>query len=178
VLLANGSAEDEQISQTFLLFGDPATALKIPLPRMPTGVEAIRQESNRVRITWNAALDSSGNAVAGYNIYRANAPAGPYSMINTELVTDTVFVDSGGVVGAGLGAAAGSSYYAVSSQDSGYQPGFAGIIFGQRRWWRRWVLYRYRRHVSTRDAFGYVDAVNHRGCHNTLAYGTGHKAQG
>jgi hypothetical protein len=118
VLLANGSAEDEQISQTFLLFGDPATALKIPLPRMPTGVEAIRQESNRVRITWNAALDSNGNAVAGYNIYRAGSPSGPYSKINTELVTDTVFVDSGGVVGAGLGAAAGSSYYAVSSQDS------------------------------------------------------------
>ena len=33
VLLANGSNEYEQISQTFLLFGDPATALKIPLPQ-------------------------------------------------------------------------------------------------------------------------------------------------
>jgi hypothetical protein len=106
VLLANGSAEYEQISQTFLLFGDPATGLKIPLPRMPTGVTVIKQESNRVRISWNAALDSSGNAVAGYNIYRAGSPSGPYSK------------DTGGVVGAGLGAAAGSSYYAVSSQDS------------------------------------------------------------
>jgi hypothetical protein len=118
VLLANGSAEYEQISQTFLLFGDPATALKIPLPRMPTGIKAIRQESNRVRISWNAALDSNGNAVAGYNIYRASAPAGPYSKINIELVTDTVFIDTGAVVGAGVGAAAASSYYAVSSQDS------------------------------------------------------------
>jgi hypothetical protein len=70
-----------------------------------------------VRISWNAALDSNGNAVAGYNIYRASAPAGPYSKINIELVTDTVFVDTGAVVGAGLGAAAGSGYYAVSSQD-------------------------------------------------------------
>jgi hypothetical protein len=118
VLLANGSAEYEQISQTFLLFGDPATGLKIPLPRMPTGVTVIKQESNRVRISWNAALDSSGNAVAGYNIYRAGSPSGPYSKVNTELVTDTAFIDTGGVVGAGLGAAAGSSYYAVSSQDS------------------------------------------------------------
>jgi hypothetical protein len=84
---------------------------------MPTGIKAIKQESNRVRISWNAALDSNGNAVAGYNIYRASAPAGPYSKINTELVTDTVFVDTGGLVGAGSGAAAGSSYYAVSSQD-------------------------------------------------------------
>jgi hypothetical protein len=117
VLLANGSAEYEKISQTFLLFGDPATALKIPLPRMPTGVKAIRQ-NNGVRISWNAALDSNGNAVAGYNIYRASAPAGPYSKINTELVTDTVFTDTGGVVGADSGAGAGSGYYAVSSQDS------------------------------------------------------------
>jgi hypothetical protein len=118
VLLANGSAEYEKISQTFLLFGDPATALKIPLPRMPTGVQAYRQENSGVRITWNAALDSNGNAVAGYNIYRAGSPAGPYSKINTELVTDTVFVDTGGAVGAASGAGAGSGgYYAVSSQD-------------------------------------------------------------
>jgi hypothetical protein len=118
VLLANGSSEYEKISQTFLLFGDPATGLKIPLPRMPTGVQAIKQKNNRVRITWNAALDSNGNAVAGYNIYRASAPAGPYSKINTELVTDTVFMDTGGAVGAGSGAGAGSGYYAVSSQDA------------------------------------------------------------
>jgi hypothetical protein len=43
VLLANGSAEYEQISETFLLFGDPAMGLKIPLPRMPTGVKADRE---------------------------------------------------------------------------------------------------------------------------------------
>jgi hypothetical protein len=56
--------------------------------------------------------------VAGYNIYRASSPAGPYSKINTELVTGTEFVDtSGAVVGAGSGSGAGSSYYAVSSED-------------------------------------------------------------
>jgi hypothetical protein len=117
VLLANGSAEYEQISETFLLFGDPATALKIPLPRMPSGVKAYRQD-NGVRIRWNAALDSSGNAVAGYNIYRASSPAGPYSKINTELVTGTEFIDTGGtVVGAVSAAGGGSTYYAVSSED-------------------------------------------------------------
>jgi hypothetical protein len=84
---------------------------------MPSGVKAVRQENNRVRISWDAALDSNGNVVAGYHVYRSSSPAGPYSKINTELVTDTVFVDSGGVVGAGSGAAAGSSYYAVSSED-------------------------------------------------------------
>jgi hypothetical protein len=85
---------------------------------MPTGIKVIKQENKRVRITWNAALDSNGNAVAGYHIYRAGSPAGPYSKINTELVTDTVFVDTGGVVGAGSIGAAGTTYYAVSSQDS------------------------------------------------------------
>ena len=118
VLLANGSAEYEKISQTFLLFGDPAMALKIPLQRMPTGVQAIRKD-NGVRITWNAALDSNGNAVAGYNIYRAGSPAGPYSKINAELVTGTQFIDTGGaMVVAGSGAGGGSAYYAVSSEDS------------------------------------------------------------
>ena len=45
---------------------------------MPTGVTAYR-ESNGVRISWNAALDSNGNPVAGYHVYRASSPAGPYS---------------------------------------------------------------------------------------------------
>jgi len=117
VLLANGSAEYEKISQTFLLFGDPAMALKIPLPRMPTGVAAYR-ENNGVRIEWNAALDSNGNAVAGYNIYRAGSPTGPYSKINTALVTGTQFIDtSGAVVGAGSGSGGGTYYYGVTSED-------------------------------------------------------------
>ena len=72
-----------------------------------------------MRITWNAALDSNGNAVAGYNIYRASAPAGPYSKINTELVTGTEFIVTNGVVVvAGSGAGGASTYYAVSSEDS------------------------------------------------------------
>jgi hypothetical protein len=116
-LLANGDAYFEQISQTFLLFGDPALTLKIPLPRMPTGVKAYR-ENNGVRIGWNAAKDSNGNAVAGYNIYRASAPAGPYSRVNTELVTGTEFVDADGAVGIDEGGGSGGSYYGVTAVDS------------------------------------------------------------
>jgi hypothetical protein len=113
-LLANGDAYFEQISATFLLFGDPAQTLKIPLPRMPGGVRAF-WEGNSVRISWNAALDSNGNPVAGYNIYRASAPAGPYSRVNTGLVTGTEFVDTDGSVGIDEG---GSSYYGVTAVDS------------------------------------------------------------
>jgi hypothetical protein len=116
-LLANGDAYFKQISATFLLFGDPAQTLKIPLPRMPGGVTAY-WEGNSVRIRWNAALDSNGNPVAGYNIYRASSPAGPYSRVNTELVTGTEFVDTQGAVGIEDAAEGSGSYYAVSSVDS------------------------------------------------------------
>jgi hypothetical protein len=118
-LLANGDAYFEQISQTFLLFGDPAQTLKIPLPRMPSGIKAVRHDDGKVRIRWNAALDANGNAVAGYNIYRANSPAGPYSKVNSELVTGTEFVDTQGAVGIEEGGGGSSgSYYAVSAVDS------------------------------------------------------------
>ncbi len=39
-LLANGGSYYEQVSETFLLFGDPAMELKIPLPRRPAGLTA------------------------------------------------------------------------------------------------------------------------------------------
>ncbi|MEJ2102051.1 MAG: C25 family cysteine peptidase, partial [Desulfobacterales bacterium] len=117
-LLANVTSDYEQISATFLLFGDPATALRIPLPRMPKNVTAQRLANGQVRIRWQAALDSNGNAVAGYNIYRASAPAGPYSKINTELITATEFIDiSGGVTINAGGGGGGSYYYGVSSED-------------------------------------------------------------
>ena len=34
-LLANGGSQYEQTSNTFMFFGDPATVLKVPLPRRP-----------------------------------------------------------------------------------------------------------------------------------------------
>jgi len=115
--LANGGAEYEQISATFLLFGDPATALRIPLPRMPKNVTARHLADGQVRISWDAALDSNGNPVTGYHVYRASSPAGPYSKISTELITATSFVD-GGVVGIAAASSSGGSYYAVTSEDS------------------------------------------------------------
>jgi uncharacterized membrane protein YgcG len=113
-LLANGNAYFEQISDTFLLFGDPATELKVPLPHIPTWVDAKRQ-NDETQLRWNASVDCNGNAVAGYNIYRAQSTTGPYGKINTRLITDTVFVDTGT---AEVIAASGSdSYYTVSAVD-------------------------------------------------------------
>ena len=118
--MANGSAEYEQISKTFLLFGDPATALKVPLPRRVTGVRAQREDKGR-RILWDAAFDCNGAAVAGYNIYRAATAAGPFSKINTELITDTVYFDTDSTVGiaGGGGGSSVSDYYVVTAVDSG-----------------------------------------------------------
>jgi hypothetical protein len=118
--LANGSTEYEQISKTFLLFGDPATALKVPLPRRVSGVKAHREEKGR-RIFWNAVFDCNGAVVAGYNIYRAATAAGPFSKINTELITDTVYfdTDSGVGINGGGGGSGSSGYYVVTAVDSG-----------------------------------------------------------
>jgi hypothetical protein len=117
-LLANGNAYFEQISKTFLLFGDPATKLKVPLPYRPKGV-TVRRQAQGKRISWQAATDSNGNPVAGYNIYRAATAAGPFSRINTALVTGTVFFDTDSGPGIEAAAAAGSGYYVVTAVDSG-----------------------------------------------------------
>jgi hypothetical protein len=80
----------------------------------------VRRQAQGKRISWQAATDCDGNPVDGYNIYRAGSAAGPFSKINTDLVTGTVFFDTDR--GAGMAAAAaagGSGYYVVTAVDSG-----------------------------------------------------------
>jgi hypothetical protein len=116
-LLANGNSYFEQISDTFLLFGDPATALKLPLPRIPTGIR-VTKDDRQVTVAWQPVLDCNDNPVAGYNIYRATSAAGPFSKINTQLINDTVFVDTDSAVGiTGSGDSSNSGYYSVSAVD-------------------------------------------------------------
>jgi hypothetical protein len=111
-LLANG-AEYEDVSKTFLLFGDPATKLKIPLPTVPSGLVAEVQGSSVVLI-WQGATDANGGAIAGYNVYRSTTPGGPYTKVNTALITGTGFTDTS--------AQTGTFYYVVRSEDSdGYE---------------------------------------------------------
>jgi len=91
-LLANG-AQHEEVSETFLLFGDPAMTLKVPLPRRPTGV-SIESTAQGVIITWNAATDCNGNHVSGYNVYRSTSAGGAYEKINVSLITETEYTDT------------------------------------------------------------------------------------
>jgi hypothetical protein len=120
-LLANGGAAYEEISETFLLFGDPALALKIPIPYKPTEVEIQSTEAG-IKLSWQAANDSEGNPVAGYNVYRSTSPGGNYIKINTELITETEFLDTdpGGVSASSSGGSGGGTfYYGVTSVDDG-----------------------------------------------------------
>jgi hypothetical protein len=92
-LLANGDAYFEEVSKTFLLFGDPAMQLKVPIPRRPTQVVTQQQGLTAVALGWNEATDADGNAVSGYNIYRKKAADIGYTLINSQPITDAGFID-------------------------------------------------------------------------------------
>jgi hypothetical protein len=109
-LLANGGAAYEETANTFMLFGDPATSLKIPLPHRPLGLTAQLQRAS-VRLSWSATLDCDGNPVAGYNLYRRLSTEENYTRLNTALITGLSYIDSGLVPGA-------TYYYALSAVDS------------------------------------------------------------
>jgi hypothetical protein len=113
-LLANGGALYDEVNETFLLFGDPAMTLKVPLPLRPEGLRA-QGNGNAVDLSWDEATDCNGGAVAGYNLYRSTTPGGTYTQVNTSLITDNQYDD--------ISVAAGTTYY--------------------RRWWRWRLLYRF-----------------------------------
>ena len=113
-LLANGGAEYEQTSNTFLFFGDPATRLKVPLPRRPQGLSAVRQADGTVALSWAAALDGDGNAVAGYHLYRRLATEESQSRLNSVPITALSYTDAG-IATAPAGAV---YYYALSAVDA------------------------------------------------------------
>jgi hypothetical protein len=107
-LVANSVALGET-GKTFLLFGDPATKLKVPLPTAPTAPTG-QVSGQSVTLTWGASTDANGGAVAGYNVYRSTTPNGPYTKLNAALVTGTQYTDST--------AQSGTYYYVVRSVDS------------------------------------------------------------
>ncbi|MCK5202700.1 MAG: hypothetical protein KAR15_02465, partial [Desulfobacterales bacterium] len=109
-LLANGAGY-EQVSQTFLLFGDPAMELKVPIPRRPSGLVVEQQGPAAVALNWRAATDADGNAVAGYNVYRKTAADVGYSLINSRPVTAAGFSDANVTIGTRY-------YYVVRSVDA------------------------------------------------------------
>lgn len=59
------------------LMGDPTLKMNVIAP--PTNAVAFNEGFNRVRLTWTLSPDSS---IAGYNIYKAHEPEGPYYLSN------------------------------------------------------------------------------------------------
>ena len=114
-VLANGGAAYEEISNTFMFFGDPASSLKVPLPRRPTGLSAQWQAGGTVGLSWAAGLDCDGNAVAGYNLYRRRSTEDGYTRLNTAPIAGLRHTDAG-LSAAPVGA---TYYYALSAVDSG-----------------------------------------------------------
>ena len=114
-VLANGGAAYEEISNTFMFFGDPASSLKVPLPRRPTGLSAQWQAGGTVGLSWAAGLDCDGNAVAGYNLYRRRSTEDGYTRLNTAPIAGLRHTDAG-LTAAPVGA---TYYYALSAVDSG-----------------------------------------------------------
>jgi hypothetical protein len=90
-VLANGAGY-EDVSTTFLLFGDPAMRLKVPLPTMPSGV-VVQVVSGEISLSWQRSTDCNGNGVVGYNVYRSTTPGSDYTKVNGNVVTGASFVD-------------------------------------------------------------------------------------
>src|SRR5271157_5312169 len=58
------------------------------------GTAAFTQGQHTATASWAAVAPSMGGApVAGYNVYRSQTPGGPYTKINTALVTAVTYVD-------------------------------------------------------------------------------------
>jgi hypothetical protein len=110
-LLANGGSQYEELSETFLLFGDPAMTLKIPLPRRPSELQA-QSRAGGVSLSWGGTTDCNGGTVSGYNLYRSTTSGGEYTKVNTSLITGTEHNDTGLEEGT-------THYYVVTSVDSG-----------------------------------------------------------
>jgi len=70
-----------------------------------------------VTLVWIA---SSTSAVVGYNVYRGTASGGPYTLLNSSLVTTTQYHDSSVQSGK-------TYYYVVTAVDSSYvESAFSG----------------------------------------------------
>ena len=110
ILLQDDPGQAE-LSQTFLLFGDPAMMLQVPLPRRPEGLTAVLNTDTTADLEWDSALDTNGGAVSGYHIYRGTEASGPWSRLNGTALVDTVYSDGDLTAGAAY-------YYVVTALDT------------------------------------------------------------
>jgi len=121
-LMANGGSLYEEVNETFLLFGDPAMTLKVPLPHRPGGLRA-QGHTDGVLLSWDEATDCNSGPVAGYNLYRSSTPGGNYTKLNSSLITQTQYDDISSLTARVQNAASSMTtgatyYYVVTSVDA------------------------------------------------------------
>ncbi|HEX8492102.1 MAG TPA: hypothetical protein VF658_04615 [Pyrinomonadaceae bacterium] len=78
------------------LMGDPTLRMFTVAPPSALRVAATPTTTGSVSLNWTASPDS----VLGYHVYRANAPSGPFSKINSALIQGTSFIDASAPTGA------------------------------------------------------------------------------
>jgi hypothetical protein len=81
----NASGNSNEASAT------PTAGPDITPPPVPSGLNA-SPGNTTASLTWSAVIASD---LAGYNVYRSTTTGGPYSKINTALVTSPSYADSG-----------------------------------------------------------------------------------
>ncbi|MEJ5359477.1 MAG: C25 family cysteine peptidase [Desulfobacterales bacterium] len=113
-LLANGGSAYEETADTFLLFGDPALTLKVPLPRRPAAPAVERAGDGTVLLSWPASLDADGRPVAGYRVFRRGERETSWTRLTPEPVDALSYPDAG-LAGAAPGAL---FFYALTAVDA------------------------------------------------------------
>jgi hypothetical protein len=117
-LLANAADGYQEVADTFLYFGDPATELKVPLPRRPLGLSAEIQGSG-ILLNWNAALDCNGNAVSGYHVFRKAVGETRYSRLTSSPIAALTYTDPTAAAPSSAALSDAITYtYAVSAVDA------------------------------------------------------------
>lgn len=102
-----GSIIDQQ---SYTLVGDPTLMLALPSPPPPSGLTAAGSNV-RVDLAWNATPDPNDRTM----VYRAENPAGPYTLLTPVAVAGTAYVDPNVIN-------ARTYYYQVASVDGeGYE---------------------------------------------------------
>jgi hypothetical protein len=90
-------------------FNSNTVSVMLHLPQPPTNVTVSGVTTGQVALTWTPSLSTT---IAGYNVYRGTTSGGPYTKINSAIVTTSGFTDITAVSGT-------TYYYVVTSVDSG-----------------------------------------------------------
>jgi hypothetical protein len=111
---ATGTGDTLQASAgTITVISTPFNVTSAQAPAPPTNVSGVQNAGAAPVISWSASATSG---VIGYNVYRATTPSGPFTPINSSLITSTSFTD---LNAPGVNCPATTYYYFVTAVVTG-----------------------------------------------------------